>query len=92
MKPLWRDDLQVRKVGDEVVVLDRRNGLIHQLNGTAGFVWSRCDGSVTVEVIAASLAEEYGLDREQARQDVEAAIGKFSKLGLLTDTATFTSE
>ena len=83
MKPLWRDDLQVRQVGDELVILDRRSGLIHQLNGTARYIWNRCDGNAGVEEIASSLAEEYGLIWECSRQDVEAAIGKFGELGLL---------
>lgn len=73
----------MREVGEGWVVLDRRNELIHQLNQSAGFVWKCCDGHSDATDIAARLSNEYGVDVNQAQQDVLAALKKFEELGLL---------
>lgn len=83
MNPVCRDDLQVRQLGGEFVVLDRNNGLVHQLNEVAGFILSQCDGKTSTESIVSALVETYAVDEELARRDVDYAIAKFNELDLL---------
>lgn len=84
--PQRRSDLEVRDIGDELLVLDRRNGRIHQFNRSAGLVWQCCDGRHSIEEIIDRVTQTYGVPVETVRGDVAAAIEKFSELGLLTTT------
>jgi hypothetical protein len=54
-RPKRRADLRVRLIEGEAVVLDRRAGLIHQLNHTASYIWDRCHGEFTAAEIADQL-------------------------------------
>ena len=75
--------MRVRAVDGETVVLDRRGGLIHQLNQTASYIWDRCDGKFTVGEIANQLAEAFDLDPKTATKDTLVTIGQLQGLNLL---------
>jgi len=81
--PKQRSDVRVRLVEGEIVVFDRRCGLIHQLNPTAGYIWERCDGTTTVADIAQHLAEAFGVDPQTAAADVVTLIEQLHTLELL---------
>ena len=81
--PTPRQGLRVQEVGDELVILDRRQGKVHQLNHTAGFVWRRCDGNSAVEAIASEVARVFQVDGEQASRDTRDLVAKLTDLGLL---------
>jgi hypothetical protein len=70
-------------VDGEVVVLDRRSDLIHQLNPTASYIWDRCDGQSTVAEIANQLAAAFDVDAKTAIQDVATTIMQLQSRGLL---------
>lgn len=82
--PKVRSGLEDRLIADELVILDRERESIHQLNLTATFIWSRCDGQRDLETIAEELADEYGVEVDLTLVDVEATISDFESLGLLT--------
>src|SRR5713101_4597985 len=81
--PRRRSDLNIRVVDGEAVVLDRREGLIHQLNHTATYIWERCNGKSTVAEIAAHLAETFDVASESAGQDVAQVVQQLQDLYLL---------
>ncbi|SRR5712692_3270730 len=81
--PRRRSDVNSRVVDGETVVLDRQNGLIHQLNHTATYIWERCDGRATVGEIAAQLAETFAVASEIAINDVVRVTRHFQDLQLL---------
>jgi hypothetical protein len=82
-RPQRRDDVSIRTMADEVIVLDRANQQVHQLNASAGFVWQRCDGQHTVESIADELCGAFEVTAETAREAVRTALHRFAELGLL---------
>jgi Coenzyme PQQ synthesis protein D (PqqD) len=82
-RPQQRPGLNVRRVGDETIVLDRASNQVHHFNVTAGFVWQRCDGRHTVEEMASELVAAYDVDLETARKAVDTALGQLDSLGLL---------
>ena len=49
-------DLVIQTVGNETLVYDLRSKQAHCLNETAAFVWSKCNGELSVEDIASFLA------------------------------------
>jgi len=81
--PQQRSDVRVCRVEEEMIVFDRRCGLIHQLNPTARYIWERCDGTATVADIAQHLAEAFGVDPQTAAADVVALMEQLHTLELL---------
>ena len=73
-----------RQVNGEMLVLDGRAELIHQLNPTASVIWQQAQNRSTAEAIAAALAEEYDVDPETAHRDVAATLARLKELNLVT--------
>jgi hypothetical protein len=83
--PKARADVVFRSLSKDWVLYDPRSQLLHVLNPTAAIVWTCCDGSVTVEEIAAELSETIAEapTQDQILTDVREALSRFSKEGLL---------
>ncbi|MDQ6767666.1 MAG: HPr-rel-A system PqqD family peptide chaperone [Candidatus Eremiobacteraeota bacterium] len=83
-KPQKAHDLDIRTVGDEVLVHHPAAQKVHILNRTAGQILEMCNGERTPEDIVASICSETSADKEAVARDVAAMLGEFSKLGLVT--------
>ena len=81
--PKQRPNFSLRVVEGEAVVLDRVQGLVHQMNKTATFIWQRCDGSHSSKDIADQLVAAFELSPAEAEKNVTAAIAEIQKLHLL---------
>ena len=81
----WRDGLNIRSVDEEMVIMDKSSGDIHQLNPTASFIWSLCDGKMTREMVIEAVTEHYGITNTEAEKDVGHIITELKKLNLLTE-------
>ena len=90
--PRERPGLLVRVVDGETVLLDRAQGLIHRLNGTASLIWERCNGERGVGEVAAAVASAFHVDLETAERDVTAAVQQLAALGLLNGTDVTAAE
>lgn len=77
-----RADLQVELVDGEAVILDKESGKVHQLNATATLVWGGIADGNSPSQIAASLSEEFDIQREIAERDVQQVIEQFEELKL----------
>jgi len=86
--PRRRSDLHARLVDGEVVVLDRKTDLVHQLNATASFIWERCDGRATPQDIAVQLVEAFEVDAHTAAASVASTLEQLARLGLLESPDT----
>jgi hypothetical protein len=80
--PARRDDVLVEELDGEVVFSDPRTTRAFHLNGTAYFVWQRCDGRATTRQIARDLTEAYDVDMDRALDDVEQLVVFFALNGL----------
>jgi hypothetical protein len=81
-----RNDVSVREVDKETIVLDRAGEQIHQLNKTASFIWNRLDGQTRQQKISTQYAKEFGVDLRTAREDTARMIREFRELHLLEET------
>lgn len=83
MPPKTRSDVTVQQVGDESLVLDLQSGQIHQLNATAAWILSQCNGENPIETIIGDFAECFSLDAETAASDVTATIEQLNRLKVI---------
>lgn len=83
--PRAREDLLFRQVDDDWVLYDPAVNELHVLNLSAALVWSHCTGEHAPAEIAAALRSTYGLEPARAEADVDAALARFRKAGLLVD-------
>ena len=77
------DWLDVREVGNEVVLHDRHTEKIHVLNATAGRVLGTCDGGHSLDEIALEIARGVEVEPARVRDDVEQIVATFVQLGLI---------
>ncbi|MGW8309641.1 MAG: PqqD family protein [Thiogranum sp.] len=83
MHPKTRTNVTVQQVGDESLVLDLETEQIHQLNATAAWILSRCDGSNPVETIIRDFAETFALAPETATRDVGAILEQLALIKVI---------
>jgi hypothetical protein len=81
--PKRRSDLNYRTIEGETVILNRKEGCLHQLNPTASFIWDCCDGNWNIAEIVDRLAGAYEVDASTARKDVEEVISNLRNSNLL---------
>jgi hypothetical protein len=82
-RPNRRADLKSHLVEEEMLVLDRASGLVHQLNRTATYIWKQCSGQCTPTEIAAQLSDIFEVDEETAFSDVVTTLRQLQELRLL---------
>jgi hypothetical protein len=83
LRPQRRSDLTCRTIDGATVILNREEGVLHQLNATAGFIWNCCDGMVGVPEIVDRLTNAYEIDSVTCRKDVDEVLSKLQTLKLL---------
>ena len=78
-----REGLALEYADDELIILDKESGQVHQLNPTATVVWRGLDEGKSQAEIAAGLAQEFQIDLELATKDVATIVEQFQQLELL---------
>ncbi len=73
----------IRELGSEIVALDTRANLVHQLNETASLIWRLRTQGLPAAEIAAEVAATYAVDPGTAATDVVAMIARLETLDLL---------
>ncbi len=81
--PKRRSDLNYRTIDGETVILNRKDGRLHQLNATASFIWDCCDGNSNIAEIIDRLVRAYEVDSSTARKDVGEVLSKLRNSNLL---------
>jgi Coenzyme PQQ synthesis protein D (PqqD) len=82
-KPKRRSNLKYRTIEGETIILNREEGQLLQLIGTASFIWDCCDGNSNISEIIDRLAGAYEVDSSTARNDVEEVLSKLRNSRLL---------
>jgi Coenzyme PQQ synthesis protein D (PqqD) len=83
MPPKIKPDVTVQQVGDEALVLDLQSGQIHQLNATAAWILSQCNGENSIEAITRDFAACFSLDAGTAERDVTTTIEQFNQANVI---------
>jgi PqqD family protein of HPr-rel-A system len=83
-RPSVREGLTTVELDGEAVVYDETSGELHHLNAAATIVLSLCDGTLSVEEMAATVSEAFEVSLDDVLPDVRAAVERFAQAGLLT--------
>jgi len=78
------DDVAVRNIGEEAVLLAAESGQYFGLNEVGRFIWEKLNDGSTCEEIALQLASEYGIPEPEARTDVMDFVNSLEKSSLVT--------
>lgn len=73
-----------RLFNGEAVIISPAENMVRMLNPVGSRIWELCDGSRTLDQIAAALAEEFEVDVAHARQSVAAFVADLLDKELLT--------
>ena len=78
-------ELSSQAIGDEVIVLDKQQNQLHQLNRVASYIWQRLDAPFSSDDIVRALVTDFDIDESTAQQDVQHMIKEFLHCGLLVN-------
>jgi hypothetical protein len=80
-----RKDLErPRRIGRLGTRIDARGGVAYDINETAHFILSRCDGQRSLDEIADELCAHYAVQRRRAHREVRAFVQQLQRAGLVT--------
>lgn len=83
-RPEANPELDVKEMEDELLVYHPETGELHNLNGTAAFIWSLCDGTWSLGDLAREIHREAtGQDLDRVEDDVLSAAREMADKGLL---------
>ena len=72
----------VRKVVDDVFILNRDTGNINLLSETGHAIWEMLKAEVSIEGMVSRLLQEYEVDRPTTERDVREFLDKLVQKGL----------
>lgn len=72
-----------REMDGETILVLPQQGKVNVLNELGQFVWSRVDGTQSVEEIVSAVCNEYDVTQDQARQDVLSFLQLLAEKGAL---------
>ena len=82
-KPIRNIETMWKRLGSEIVTLNRRTHQYHVLNESSALIFELGTGENSLEMIAGKLADVFGIDIAQALKDTRETVAGMEKLGLL---------
>jgi hypothetical protein len=78
-----RPDIVTRRIGDTLVIVSLPNNKIFELNRTGARIWELVAEGLDDQQVARSLAEEFDVTFDVARQEMIALRGQLLEEGLI---------
>jgi len=75
--------LIAQSVDGELLILNREQQQIHQLNPVASFIWKELDGQVSIEQLVMAITKKYDVKQDVAKHDLESLLNELSDLNLI---------
>jgi PqqD family protein of HPr-rel-A system len=85
LRPVVKPQIAFSPVGEEGLVYDSLSGALHMLNPSAALLYRVCDGSATVDELAADVAEAFGVPLDEVRPQVVTLVESLAQLGVVED-------
>jgi hypothetical protein len=78
-------DLSVRKIENEIFVLNRKNSNLHSFNKTGAFLWEMAQQGKNADEMLKALTDKYDVSIETAQKDVGDFFVLLQTNGLVED-------
>ena len=85
MKYLRNNKTISGRLHDEMVMMDIEQGKYFSLNPVATRIWDLLEDPLTEGQLCGFLVEEYEVEAEQCREEVEELLAQMVKLGLVVE-------
>jgi hypothetical protein len=72
-----------RRIGEQAVAVDMRDGGVYELAGPAVRIWELLDDEPTIEELIAALEAEFEADPQTLRADTQRTVDDLAAAGLL---------
>jgi len=82
--PVPAEELTVRRIGEETIILTEAGEELHTLDETGTFVWSAIDGKQTLGRILDLVCAEYEVNRDRAKMDLLVFIEALQDKGIIS--------
>ena len=83
-KPLHKNDLTLKDLGDEFLIYSAERKEIHVVNPTGRMIWDMCDGMHSISDMENELRTHFSVPAERdLAADILTTIGTFREKGLL---------
>lgn len=79
-----RTNLSTQEIDGELVILDKDNGQIHQLNSVASTIWKYIESGLDIQAISEQLIQSFEIDEATAKNDLDKILQQFKEQKLLT--------
>ena len=81
--PARREDVHVREIDGELVILDSRNERMHSLNAVAAFIFEQVDGRRSEADIWHEVVAYFEVSPDVAEKDTRQCLVQLKELGLV---------
>jgi len=78
-----KQGLIAQSVDGELLILNREQQQIHQLNPVASFIWNKLDGQQSNDQLVTAIIEKYEVEQDVAKHDLESLLSELSDLNLI---------
>jgi PqqD family protein of HPr-rel-A system len=82
-RPVRKEGVWLRQVGQENAVVDPGTGSVHLLNPTAVAIWQLCDGETEPQEMVGAICQISGLPWEVVAEDISRILGEFQEAGIV---------
>jgi Coenzyme PQQ synthesis protein D (PqqD) len=82
-RPIRSASVKWRVLDEEGVLVDLDSSTYFTLNSVGLFIWDRCSGEFYPDEIVDGIAEEFEVEVDTARQDLESFLGSLAERGLI---------
>lgn len=76
-------DVLVSEFGDELVLLDLRDGVFYGLEDVGAQIWELLQKPISVAAIREALVAQYDVEPTRCEQDVRTLLGELASKGLV---------
>jgi Coenzyme PQQ synthesis protein D (PqqD) len=76
-------DVVSRRVGDEVVLVQLERDQLFSLNPTGARAWELLSDDQDLGTIEATIANEFGVDREEVRRELDSLVAALERAQLV---------
>ncbi|MBN1981625.1 MAG: PqqD family protein [Chitinivibrionales bacterium] len=84
MNIIFNSDLSVKKIDQEIFILDRQNSMVHALNKSGSLAWEMLEKKTTPDKIVDYFTEIFEAEHSTVEKDIQEFIQSMEKQKLLT--------